>query len=120
MVCTTFLHDSELNVRTSNDEINTMLAEVREATGKDWQVVERTHTASKGFLFWKKKFTYRSYELYVYVGGMGPWQVINFYRDAPVGQFKSINFSNSAELVVAFFYGIMSGVWSERNKETQK
>jgi len=104
---TTFLYDGELNVPTSNSVINEMLSEVRAKTGKDWQVIERTHTKKYAFQPWKKPKKISLYELYIYVGGVGPWQQINFYRD---NSDSSINISNDAELVVAFFFGILCGL----------
>ena len=39
MCITTFLHDSELNVATSSQELNKLLKTVREETKEDWQVI---------------------------------------------------------------------------------
>lgn len=104
---TTFLHDGELNVPTSNSVINELLSEVRAKTGEDWQVIERTRQQKYVFQPWKKPKNISLYELYVYVGGVGPWQQINFYRD---NSDSSINITNGAELIIAFFYGILCGL----------
>lgn len=109
---TTFLHDSELNRPTSNKTINELLAEVREKTGQDWQVLEMTYVRKTKW--WKrgeapKKF----YELYVFVGGMGPWQQINFYRESAD---SSINIRVDADALVAYFYGILAGIHSMEMK----
>lgn len=109
---TTFLHDGELNQLTSNKTINELLAEVREKTGQDWQVLELTCTPKSKW--WKpagapKKF----YEVYVFVGGMGPWQQINFYRESAD---SSINIRVDADVLVAYFYGILVGIHSKEMK----
>lgn len=111
MCCTTFLHAGELNIPTSNKDLNTVLADVRIATKEDWQVVEVKFKTPKRLF--RKQTEYSCYELYKYVGGCGPWQIINFYRD---NSSSSINFTTSAELVMAFLFGILSGVnTAERN-----
>lgn len=112
MCVTTFLHDSELNVPTSNTDLNDLLKEVREATGKDWQILERNREVRQ----WPWKFkhqTVKSYELYVYVGGMGPWQQINFYSST---SGSSINLVSPVEPIMMYLMGIMSGVRCERMK----
>lgn len=103
---TTFLHDGELNIPTSNSDLNSLLQEIRQVTGKDWQVIERQFERRWSWRHFRKVPRPPHYELYIYVGGMGPWQMINFYRD---GATSSINVCNGAELLIAFFYGILSG-----------
>lgn len=107
MCITTFLHDSELNVPTSNEELNKLLKTVREETKEDWQVIERSYVQRKIF---KKPVTVKYYELYKFVGGCGPWQLINFYRS---DSGTSINTGNSVEMVVAFLLGIRSGFYTK-------
>ena len=113
MVCTTFLHSGELDRPTSNKTINTVLAEVREVTGQNWQVIERFADYSPPWWkFWETPLKLPVYELYVYVGGVGPWQQINFYRD----HSWSINLSNSAEHVIAYLFGILAGTQAKETK----
>lgn len=100
MPMTTFLYDSDLNVPTSNKELNEMLKEIRSVTGENWQIIER----EKRRLF---RRLVKVYELYVEVGGIGPFQVINFYRE---NTGTSINESNSTELVMAYLTGILAGI----------
>lgn len=100
MTCTTFLHDGELNQRLPDPELQSLLQEVRKATGRDWQVVSHTF-ARRG---WFKR-PVALYGLYIYVGGMGPWQQINFYRD---GAETSINLYVPLELIAAYLYGVIS------------
>jgi hypothetical protein len=105
---TTFLHDGELNVPTSNSTLNEVLAQVREADpSANWQVIERVTEKRYWSGLWFEVEQRRSYELYLYVGGIGPWQQINFYRE---NSSSSINTSNSADLVVAFLLGILAGL----------
>jgi hypothetical protein len=110
MVCTTFLHDGELNVPTSNKELNSILKEIRNKSGEDWQVVERVYNVRKHL--WSMG-TRKTYELYKYVGGCGPWQQINFYRE---DEATSINLSNSATTVIAFLYGMLAGLHCKEMK----
>lgn len=106
MPLTTFLHDSELNVKTSSHEINILLADVRRETGEDWQVVERTRTIHS---FWKGDKVVRGYSVYKYVGGMGPWQQINFCT--PTSKTNSLAGLGIDECtVVNYLYGILAGV----------
>lgn len=102
MTCTTFLHEGELNVPLPNAELQKLLEEVRERTGKDWQVVPIQ--AVKGR--WPVKKTITLYGVYVYVGGVGPWQQINFYRE---GSDSSINLYVTLDLVAAYLFGLHGG-----------
>jgi hypothetical protein len=108
---TTFLHDGELNQKLSSQELADVLADARKVTGQDWQVVERTQRWTERKWFFKKvPRTSRKYEIYIYVGGMGPWQAINFYDESPVSpNLTSINFTVSVDVAVAFFYGVLAG-----------
>lgn len=106
---TTFLHDGELNVPTSNKDLNEILKLVRDKSGEDWQVVERTIYYNTPF--WRLPRERKCYELYKYVGGCGPWQQINFYRS---DSNTSINLSNPAEVVISFLYGMLAGLHSTK------
>ena len=107
MPITTFLHNSELNVPTTNKDLNEILTEVRIVTGQNWQVIERlVHKARPWWAFWRANKIHKSYSVYVFVGGVGPWQEINFYRD---DASSSINIDVTAELVIAYLYGMLSG-----------
>ena len=112
MCITTSLYDSEQNQVIKNKEIAELLAEVREKTGENWQVIEREYVSRPR---WFKEIvrTFR-YELYVEVGGCMPFQMINFYRDKMT---SSINTRTNAELIIAYFYGMLSGLqFNERIK----
>jgi hypothetical protein len=110
MCITTFLHDSELNVPTSNEELNKILKTVRDETKEDWQVIERSYVQRKIF---KKPVVVKYFELYKWIGGFGPWQLINFYR---ANSETSINTENSADVVVSFLMGIRSGFYTKGAK----
>ena len=112
---TTFLSDNELNIPTSDKAVNEALAEVREMTGENWQVLERiVEVYIPWYLFWKPAKYVRIFELYCYVGGCGPWQQINFYR---AGSDTSINICVTADLVVAYLYGIQAGHLQAKRKQ---
>ena len=102
MVCTTFLHSGELNQKLPNAEAQLLLETARKETGKDWQVVAFPSTKKKWFS--SKVTTY--YGVYVHVGGVGPWQQINFYVE---GNKSSFGCYVSLETVCAYFQGILSG-----------
>ena len=101
MVCTTFLHDGELNMRLPDAEIQSIFDEAKARTGENWQVVPLEVKRRK----WFKTHTETLYGVYVYVGGCGPWQQINFYRE---GSKSSINLYVPLEVVAAYFLGILS------------
>lgn len=104
---TTFLSDNELNIPTSDKVVNEVLDEVRRMTGENWQVLERTvEVYVPWYLFWKRAKYVKVFDLYCYVGGCGPWQVINFYQSDSA---TSINTCATADLVVAYLYGIQAG-----------
>ena len=103
MTCTTFLNESELNVPLKNAEIQHILDAVRKVTGENWQVIHH-HDYVTGV--WPFRKVEPMYGLYVYVGGCGPWQAINFYRDYVK---SSINTMASLELVAAYLLGVWSG-----------
>jgi hypothetical protein len=105
MCITTFLHDGEQNQVLKNKEIAELLAEVREKTDENWQVIEHEHVSRPRWF--KETIRTLSYELYVEVGGCLPFQQINFYRDE---MSSSINIRITAELIIAYFYGMLSGL----------
>ena len=101
MTCTTFLHESELNQRLPDQEAQYILEEARKHSEKDWQVVPFPVTRRK----WFRKRTEILYGVYVYVGGMGPWQQINFYQE---GVRSSINLYVPLEVVAAYLLGMLA------------
>jgi hypothetical protein len=109
MPLTTFLHDCELNKPTSNKVLNELLSEVRQKTGRDWQIIERQCYNKKRWWKSHRNNKVTEYELYVYVGGFGPWQQINFYNES---QDSSINLKNPSSVVAAYLFGILAGVHS--------
>lgn len=105
MTCTTFLHDCELNQKLPDAEAQYILDRVRELSGKDWQVVPLPSFEKKKWFSKKKPVQY--YGVYVYIGGIGPWQQINFFSSE---NRSSINLYVTLEEVVAFFLGMYSGL----------
>lgn len=97
MPCTTILYDSQLNVPLQHKEIQELLDDVRQFTGKNWQVVP--HTVTLGKWPFDRKETW--YGLYLHVGGICPWQQINFYRDGS----DDLNFTVPLELIAAYLMG---------------
>lgn len=75
MVATTFLTGSEpRDVNDRDDLIAPLIDEVSRRTRRDWFLTYRTVPVYG----WRRRVTKsrRRYELYVYVGGMGPYQII--------------------------------------------
>lgn len=103
MTCTTFLHDGELNQPLPDAEVQMILDEVRKLSGENWQVVPLPRPRANAFL--RRPPTL--YGVYVYVGGMGPWQQINFWRN---GTSSSINLYQPLDVVAAYLLGMLGGL----------
>ncbi len=67
MVCTTSLSESNQNVPTKDDDLNELIQEARDITGRNWQVVERIHCFKRSKWYKSNEPVYR-YDLYVEVG----------------------------------------------------
>ncbi len=81
MPITTFLHDGELNQPSGDAEIDELLDEVKQNTGRNYQVV--THRAVERIgLFGLRKREFTRMSVYLEVGGMGPWQWLSCTQDA--------------------------------------
>ncbi len=107
MPCCTYLNTDDYTKPTSDDELNSMLREVRNATGEDWRVGETTWIKCRWF---RKPVEMKTYELYSHVSGP-EYQVVNFYRpDLEDKWLPSINHSNTVGYVVAYLYGVLAGV----------
>jgi uncharacterized membrane protein YsdA (DUF1294 family) len=100
MTCTTFLYQSELNIPLPDPECQQILEESRKHTGLDWQVIPIQTRERR----WFKVREETLYGLFVYVGGVGPWQQINFYRE---GTRTSINVYVPLETVMAYLIGTL-------------
>lgn len=111
MPMTTMLHQSEVNQVLSDRELSALLHEVRSRTGQDWQIVERVHQRKRWLC---KTETTRLYDLYVYVGGVLPWQCIGLAHPDPRSRrsrhFGTFYSGFDAELVAAYLLGILSGM----------
>lgn len=118
MPCTTFLHESELNKQTSNPHINELLGYVRDETGEDWQILERTFEPRRAF--WQKPKQVKTYEVYKYVGGMGPWQVINFCVENSETESLAGMCGVPAHIVINYLYGILAGAQAVERKNNVK
>ena len=103
MTCTTFLHDSELNVPLPDQRVQEILDEVRELSGQDLQVVPLPRPPARLF----RPAPPQLYGVYVYVGGIGPWQQLNFW--GPPGE-SSICLYQTMEVVAAFLMGLRAGL----------
>lgn len=100
-ICT-YLSPDQHTEPTQHEELNKILKEVRQHSGKDWRVAE--HTFERSHWFRKSEVVYR-YELMLHICS-GEFQCINFHRD---DSNWSINTTVPAELVIAFLYGILAG-----------
>lgn len=81
MPITTFLHDGELNQPTGDAEIDELLAEVRQTSGRNYQVVTRRAIERSGLLGLRKREHVRM-SVYLEVPGVGPWQWLSCTTDA--------------------------------------
>jgi hypothetical protein len=118
MTCTTFLHDSELNKPTTNPHINELLGYVRQETGENWQVIEREVELKAAF--WQKKKKIKLYEVFKYVGGIGPWQCINFC--VPSSEENSLAGCLGVEsfVIINYMYGILAGAQAVERKHVSE
>lgn len=101
MTITTFLHDGELNLPLPDAEMQQIFDEAKRRTGKNFQIVPIQVTHRK----WFRTKTKTLYGVYVYVGGIGPWQQINFFRE---DCRSSINVYVPLEVVAAYFLGMLA------------
>lgn len=103
-ICT-YLDQYDCTEETSDDELNSLLADVREATGDDWRIRESEYEVHRWF---RRPLIKRRYTLYRQTVG-SEFQIMNFYRPDLV-QLQSINTVNGAEHVAAYLYGVLAGV----------
>ncbi len=107
MPCCTYLSDNQCRALVSDDEINSLLADVCRVTGEDWRVCETVREVRRWF---RTPKVVKLYEL-LHETHAPEFQSINFYRpDREDGW--SINLNNSAAHVAAYLYGILAGVQS--------
>jgi hypothetical protein len=97
MVATTTLMDYERNKPTLDEDVDYVLAEARNLTGKDWQVCVTTHRDKRLF---SKDRVFKTWELLVYVGGCLPWQSLMCAKDR--------------DTVFAYLAGVVSGVRGQK------
>lgn len=107
MVCTTFLHESELNQQLPDPDIQNLLEEVRKKSGENIQVVK---VPTEKSFFNCKKPDY--YGLYFYVGGIGPWQQVHFFTTET--KTKGALYV-SLDVIAAYLYGLWSGLEKVRS-----
>lgn len=110
MCCCTYLSETDFTMPTSDSNLNSLLAEVRAATGDDWRIGEWQYTVRRLFSLWFPKFVMQ-YELYHHVSGP-EFQIINFYR--PDRGDWSINHVNDASHISAYLYGVLAGVQTKQ------
>lgn len=97
MAVCTYLRGDEYLTPTSNNDLNKLLAELRQKTGRDWRLRERINET--GALWWKRER--KLYCLFLFVGG-NP-----FFGD----EYQIINLGhNDAETVEAYMLGWLEGL----------
>ena len=95
----TYLNDTDHTEPTSDQEINTLLKEVRQLTCNDWRVAEEI---TRGWF----NHVYKAYTLYNHVQGP-EFQIVNFYEPNS-SKDNSIHTAVGAECIAAYFYGLLS------------
>ncbi len=100
MVATTSLFESEQNQPTGDVDLDELVAEVREKTGENWQVVKRLDYWRRKHWWSRKKKGFYRIDLYVEVGGLFPFQVLQCVRNT--GEAK------------AYLYGVLTGMNTEQ------
>ena len=109
MPACTWLQQHELNKPTSNEEINSLLEEVRAVTGEEYQIIEYVRT-KKGLFGHDSSWGGRKwYEYGLFYPTIPPeYQCINFYHEHIDG--FEIRVGESADVIAANLYGILNGV----------
>lgn len=92
MVCTTTLANWEIDVPTGDVDIDEALDEARKLTGKDLQVVVTKNEDRRVFA---RNRVWDSWQLYVKVEGIFPWQVMMC--------------ANSRETIFSYLCGMVNG-----------
>src|SRR5574337_219315 len=101
MPVTTALSACELNRSTGNAELDSLLADARIATGRNYQIVMRASREQKRVgLLRRTARIGAAPQLYVEVPGVFPWQVLQCARDEPT--------------VFAYLYGVINGAEDTR------
>ncbi|UNY40563.1 hypothetical protein KLER11_gp39 [Pararheinheimera phage vB_PsoM_KLER1-1] len=67
-------YSGKLDAPTGDEELDSLLAEMRKKTGRSWQV--EVNTMHPKGSFWNTKIPIKFYSLLLYVGGVMPYQVI--------------------------------------------
>jgi hypothetical protein len=122
MPSTTFLNLSEIEFVVKHEEIKRLLDELNRNTpksnpyGKNIVVIETQFNYRHPWWYFnlKKDISITRYKIYAYVGGMGDWQDIHLEHDEYNDLYPVFGFK--AELVLAYFYGLINGA----NKSTSK
>jgi len=106
MACCTYLDGDAYTAPTSDAELNSLLAAVRAATGRDWRIRELIIYRRRLF---RRPIGVKVFELLI--GTNGPeFQMINFYRpDIASGPYSSISVLNEARYVAAYLYDVLAG-----------
>lgn len=113
MPCCTYLSEGECCKPTSDDELNSLLSEVRAVTGEDWRIRESLYPSHRWF---RRSTVIKRYTLFHGIG-CTEFQIINFYR--PDLKDWSINTNNEAGYVAAYLYGVLSAVRERPAGETE-
>lgn len=101
MPVTTALSACELNRSTGNAELDSLLADAKTATGRNYQIVMRASREQKRVgLLRRTARTTAAPQLYVEVPGVFPWQVLQCAHDEPT--------------VFAYLYGVVNGAEDTR------
>ena len=103
MVMTTTLHTCELNQPHPVSNVNELLKELRERTGRDWQICGHPIFVGRKWVFGPYVYKTR-YCLYLYVGGVLPWQQLTIYPDSPDSR------DDGTAKIVGYMTGYLSGL----------
>lgn len=125
MTIYTLLDEDTIGQGTTNKHLNKVFSAVRDTVNDDIRVVERFRRslAKKWWQFYRKNEIKPLYTLYVKtIDGYAYWQVINFYSDT---SGTSINTEVSAEVMIAYLYGMLAGIYSvefnsRKNEDVRK
>lgn len=97
MPLTTMLHQCELDQPTGNDELDELLAEARQATGRNYQIVMRPrYERKRKGIFYVMLQTGTEAQVYVECAGVFPWQEMTCARDTRTARAYLLGLINGA------------------------
>lgn len=98
----TYLGEGQHTEPTTDDELNELLSDVREATGKDWRIGEQIMREAR---LLREPIYIKRYTLYNHVGS---------------GEFQLLNIPQGRDHVACYLYGVLGGISDAKKRLEEK